>query len=1127
MPGARLLARSIPLALLIAPLGFLPAGQAPTAVSAATTAAIAALTAQGKPILDVPRSMMQAPAVKILIEMKSPAQALLTQSPALETLLSTLRGSLLDALHVAHATGVYAYHLVPIVAATTPGASIPLLLAQRGVASITLDRVHPLLPAHTQADAAIASVAASTSLTGPVRPVVDAAQTIEPESYALTRADVAAANGYTGAGVRVAIIDSGLDLSQPDLSVIAARDAAGAPLRVDYTGYGYADTVGHGTACASMIAAQGHEVYRGDNKDLLQVYPQVGTRSTLYKSSFTVKGMAPGVTVMSAKIFDTRSPNEGGYDSWIVRAIEWSVDHHANVISESFGGLSVPSDGTDPTAAADEAAVKAGVVVVAADGNEGPGETTISSPANAPGVIGVGASTDFRSFGQTGFLATYGATTADNIASFTSRGPTTDGRARPDLVAPGAFAWALFPLSKSADGATKPPYDVGQFGGTSQATPVTAGAAALVIEAFRRAHNGSGPSPAVVRSILMSSAQDLGYPASDQGAGRLDAWRAVQTALRNAPSYLVGPNSIAVSGQVSSSFTTGFAVTNTGTTPTRYSFNATASHQTAVQEWQGSVTGTELRPYHFTVAPGTERVVGAVFWDSSSRYTIEGASKEVAMRVSLYDPRGRFVNYSYGVGSGYASSQAGKPLPGVWTVVVSENGRKNSEGVRQYTHENFQARVNTFMSLPFGVMTPRTATIAPGASTRVTLTGNTPAQAGDKVVTIHVIGDHTSAIPVALTSYITLGAGGGLFNGSFTGASNAYFSLANENKVYALDVPKGTQSLSVDLRWPNQGYGVLLLLVDPSGEIVDGQFNGIRSSGGSSPYDLSLHALEALWSNPRAGRWQIIVMDSIFSGRQRSEVFTGHVRFNDAPVTPSTYIATALPGGTTSVALSVRNNNGPNIAEGYIGYAVTNGYSYIPLGVIRGPFGPPKTSGTSIYNYATGFVPPGTRMIESSFAATSPDVPIDVSFADPIGFSRAIGTPSTLTIDGHSYKGSMAVVEGDGLPLGAWNGSITLSRPLDAGTHTKIVGTSVAYARTPLSWVTFDHGLRNGQITGGQPLILLPGQTDQLRASITVPLQTKPGLYHATLYVYTVYGDQVAKEPLTIDVVTHTGVEKG
>src|SRR5204863_4657184 len=66
-------------------------------------------------------------------------------------------------------------------------------------------------------------------------PVIDALQTVEPQSLALTRAEVAQARGYTGARVRVAIIDSGLDISQPDLRSVAATDARGVPLRVDFT----------------------------------------------------------------------------------------------------------------------------------------------------------------------------------------------------------------------------------------------------------------------------------------------------------------------------------------------------------------------------------------------------------------------------------------------------------------------------------------------------------------------------------------------------------------------------------------------------------------------------------------------------------------------------------------------------------------------------------------------------------------------------------------------------------------------------------------------------------------------------------------------------------------------------
>jgi len=1138
---SRALARLLPVTALL-PLGLtglVHPNTTPAVASAARplTVSSAAPATQASPaVMRVPASLLHGAAVPVMIELRTPARTLLQHEPQLQSLLSGVRAQLLQALRLDGARDIYSYHLIPDVAATLPGSDLPALLKQPGIASIVLDRQHPLLPLPDREALSSVTTLAPTARrgadtapggNGTTGATVNTPQTVEPESYALTHADTVNARGITGAGVRVAIIDSGLDLSQPDLSSVAATDGQGNPVRVDFTGTGFQDTVGHGTACASMIAAQGRVLYSGDNHTLVQVYPApvVGKTSTVYRSHFTMHGMAPGVRIMTAKIFDTRAPYGGGYDSWIVRAIEWAVDHHANVISESFGGLTVPSDGTDPTATADQAAVRAGVTVVVADGNEGPGQTTIGSPATAPGVIAVGASTDFRNFGQTGFLATYGDTTNDNIASFTSRGPTTDGRARPDVVAPGAFGWGLYPVRGSADGPTTPPYDVGSFGGTSQATPVTAGAAALVIQAFRQAHGGHGPSPAVVRSILMSSAHDLGYPAFDQGAGRVDALEAVQTAAHVGPSFMMAPNAVAIASDTGAPFRTGFTVTNTGSTAQRYAFDAVGSHQTSVRQWNGTINGTHLAVYRFVAAPGMERMVGSVYWNSADRYDVGGSSKEVAMRVSLYDPLGRFVNYSYGVGTGYASAQAAHPMPGLWSLVVTENGRKDNNGVRRYTREGFQARLETYTSVGYGTLSPTAVTLAPGHSARITFTGYTPTDAGAKVLSIHVTGDHTAVLPVVLTSYVTVRNSNGLFRGIFTGASTGYFSLDNENKVYALDVAPGTQSLRVDLRWPNPGYGFLMLLVDPTGEIVDGQFNGIRNTGGATPFDLSVREVEALWTRPAAGRWEIVVMDAVFSGKQRSEEFNGQVRLNDTPVTPASLRRVVLPGSTFDVPLSIRNNNGPSVAEGYIGYAVTDGYSAIPLGTIRGPFGPPSASGTSIYTYTTGFVPPGTRMVSTSFTSVNPNVPIDLAFADPIGFARAQGQGGPVRIDGHIYQGTTATVTGHELPIGQWNGTVTLRRPIDAGAHTGLVGTSVAYARTPLSWVTFDHGLRDGRITGGQPLILLPGQSSALHATITVPLTASPGSYHAYLYVYSVFGDQVASIPLTIVVQPHTGVE--
>jgi hypothetical protein len=283
--------------------------------------------------------------------------------------------------------------------------------------------------------------------------------------------------------------------------------------------------------------------------------------------------------------------------------------------------------------------------------------------------------------------------------------------------------------------------------------------------------------------------------------------------------------------------------------------------------------------------------------------------------------------------------------------------------------------------------------------------------------------------------------------------------------------------------------------------------------------------LQAIWSNPTPGRWQIIVMDAIFAGHQAAEPFKGRVTLGDTLVRPLALTHRVLPGGSFDVNLHVRNESGPNVAEGYIGYATADSYSKIPLGTISGPFGDSShIAGSDVYTYTTGFVPPGTRMIVSSIAVIHPSVAADLAFADPIGFARARGRPALVRIGGQSYQGSSATVTGHALPIGPWFGQVTLRHP-NTHVHAAIVGTSYADALTPLTWISFDHGLQHGRITGGQPLILLPGQTDVLHASATVPLSMQPGTYHVRLFVYTVFGNQVAVIPLTVVVEARTGIE--
>ncbi|MFK8908027.1 S8 family serine peptidase, partial [Streptomyces sp. YS-3] len=175
-----------------------------------------------------------------------------------------------------------------------------------------------------------------------------------------------AGNSADGKGVTVAVLDSGVDYSHPDLG-----GGFGEGHKV-VGGYDFAngdadpmDDNGHGTHVAGIIAGRAAE--KGG-----------------------VTGVAPGASILAYKVMDDAGE---GYTSDIVAGIEAAIDpanpHRADVINMSLGGY---GDGTDPLGAAATAATRAGVVVVASAGNEGPRKGTVSTPAAADGVIAVGAS---------------------------------------------------------------------------------------------------------------------------------------------------------------------------------------------------------------------------------------------------------------------------------------------------------------------------------------------------------------------------------------------------------------------------------------------------------------------------------------------------------------------------------------------------------------------------------------------------------------------------------------------------------------------------------------------------------------------------------------------------------------
>src|SRR5262249_22458965 len=171
---------------------------------------------------------------------------------------------------------------------------------------------------------------------------------------------------------------------------------------------------------------------------------------------------------------------------------------------------------------ANDAAVDAGVTVVASSGDSGM-QGTVSSPASDPKIIAAGATNTLRlnamASGFTGWVN-------DDVTPLSSGGTTPDNKLV-HLLAPGYGGEARCNPNGS-DCPTNTQTEAS--GGTSQSSPLIAGAAADVIQTYRDSHNGDSPSPALVKQLLVSTARDVFAPADQGGAGQVNILAAMQAA---------------------------------------------------------------------------------------------------------------------------------------------------------------------------------------------------------------------------------------------------------------------------------------------------------------------------------------------------------------------------------------------------------------------------------------------------------------------------------------------------------------------------------------------------------------------------------------------------------------------
>nr|WP_238355699.1 S8 family serine peptidase [Kribbella sandramycini] len=287
--------------------------------------------------------------------------------------------------------------------------------------------------------------------------------------------------GYTGKGVSVAVLDSGIDTEHPDLAtqVAAAQD---------FTGTGAGDRNGHGTHVASTIAG------------------------TAAASAGKYKGVAP-----EAKLYDGKVCDEYGDCalSSIIAGMEWAATEvKAKVVNLSLGGRDTP--GIDPVEeAVNRLTEQTGTLFVIAAGNWGPDAGTVDTPGSADSALTVGS-----------------VNRQDQLSAFSGRGPRLgDGGLKPDVTAPGAGIVA----AKASE--SKIGFPVGdrylQLSGTSMATPHVAGAAAIL------AQQHPDWDAEALKGALMGAAKSIaGQTRFDQGAGRVDVAKAVQQQVGASPGSL-------------------------------------------------------------------------------------------------------------------------------------------------------------------------------------------------------------------------------------------------------------------------------------------------------------------------------------------------------------------------------------------------------------------------------------------------------------------------------------------------------------------------------------------------------------------------------------------------------------
>jgi hypothetical protein len=332
-----------------------------------------------------------------------------------------------------------------------------------------------------------------------------------PDGY-----DVWSNDGLFGAGEVVAVADTGLDTG--DLATISPDFEGRVKAVFSYTaGDRWWDRQGHGTHVAGSVLGNG---------------ANSGSIPSAHDYTFSFAGVAPEAELVLQRIFDDEDQFTGPTDVSDLFEQAYNSPAGARIHSNSWGGGGFGAYDTSSQSVDTFTWLHKDMVILFAAGNDGKDVTgkcgspdgkidggtrdqaSVTPPATAKNCITVGASESERPEGNFTYANAWGypappistdliANNANGLVAFSSRGPTFDFRTKPDIVAPGTFIASVASQMLPGGGW----YDFKS--GTSMATPLTAGSAALVREYYRKIQRWSNPSAALIKATLMNCADEM------------------------------------------------------------------------------------------------------------------------------------------------------------------------------------------------------------------------------------------------------------------------------------------------------------------------------------------------------------------------------------------------------------------------------------------------------------------------------------------------------------------------------------------------------------------------------------------------------------------------------------------